>query len=434
VKAPPLWHQDEAGRVQRIRHAEHWHREDGKVRCDLCYRKCLLGDGEAGWCGFRSNRGGRMELDSHGIITSLVRCTAGYGENPFLTFKPGQTGVFLGGQQCTAACTFCMSAQIVHQPGKVAWAGGAERMVPGDSRWFFQRALLHPADAVEAAGFHQAASVLFGINEPLLSFEWTIDVAQLAKRRGLDVYVESNGFSEPGPLRQLAKFVDAVDVGTKGSLDDTFYSRVMRSAGAPDAVRRALLAWRKAGVHLIVGDLIAPPHMQPDRVFTESARAFYGWIAAELGPLTPVLITPIFRPGPLTAAGARVLARTEAEAGQYMQRLLDALRLAGDAGLPYAHLKDPGIPLRCHACGGVLLVFAEACTAGWYASGVSEGEPCVMARSFCPWWSHEQHVTPGGRCGHCGTAVPVVCLAPAALEAERAKVTASARAAGLACG
>jgi pyruvate formate lyase activating enzyme len=430
-----LWRQDEAGRVQRVRHAEHWHREDGRVRCDLCYRKCLLGDGEAGWCGFRSSRDGSMVLDSHGIITSLVRQVRGYGPDPFVTYKPGQTSVFLGGQQCTAACTFCMSTQIVHNPAAVPWAGGTERMIPSDSLLYGTRALMHPLDAVAAAVHHQAASILFGVNEPLLSFEWTIDVAQLAKRRGLDVLVESNGFSEPGPLRQLARYTDAVDVGTKGSLDEGFYTRVMRSPGAPDAVRRALVTWRKTGVHLIVGDLVAPPFMQPDSVFRAAAGAFYGWIAAELGPHTPVLITPVAPPGPVKpgAPAAVFLERTPEGEAAYRDRLCEALDLAAAAGLAYAHPKNTD-PICCHACGGVLLRLAEACTAGWYASGVSEAEPCVMPRSFCPWWSHEQHVTPGGRCGHCGTAVPVVCLSPAALAAERAKVTASAEAAGLVFG
>jgi pyruvate formate lyase activating enzyme len=433
VKAPPLWRQDEAGRVHRIRHAEHWRREDGKVACGLCYRLCKLGPGETGWCGFRSNRDGSMLLDSHGIVTSLVRQVRGYGPDPFVTYKPGMTSVFLGGQQCTAACTFCMSAQIVHNPAVVPWAGGTERMIPSDSLLYGTRALMHPLDAVAAAVHHQAASVLFGINEPTLSFEWTIDVAQLARRRGLDVCAETNGFTEPGPVRQLARFVNAVDVGVKGSLDEAFYSRVMRSPGAPDAVRRALAAWRRTGVHLIVGDLVAPPFMQPDAVFTEAAKAFYGWIAETLGEHALVLITAIYQPGPLKENPAGMLVRGPEGEAAYRDRLCEALGLAAAAGLPYAHPKSTD-PIRCHACGGVLLAFTEACTAGWHASGVAEDTPCVMPRSFCPWWSHEQHVTPGGRCGHCGTAVPVVCLDPAALAAERAKVTASAQDAGLVSG
>jgi pyruvate-formate lyase-activating enzyme len=372
-----------------------------------------------------------MRLDSHGIVTSVVKQIRGFGPDPFVTYKPGQTSVFLGGQQCTAGCSFCMSGQIVHKPGAVPWAGGGERVIGSDTLLYGTRALMHPLDAVAAAGHHQAAAVLFGINEPTLSFEWTLDVAQLARRRGLDVAIETNGFTEPGPLRQLARYVDAVDVGVKGSLHPGFYEKVMRSPGAPDAVRRALIAWRKAGVHLVVGDLVAPPFMQPGSVFTEAAKRFYGWIADTLGEHTLVLITAIYPPGPLTERPVDMLERTPEGAAAYRDRLGEALTLARAAGLPYAHHKATGDPIRCHACGGVLLAFAEVCTAGWYASGVPEKEPCMMPRSYCPWWSHEQHVTPAGRCGHCGAKVPVVCLSDTELAAERAKVAAAAAAAGL---
>jgi hypothetical protein len=47
VKAPPLWRLDECGRIELVRHAEHWHREGGRVRCALCYRRHMLGPGDA---------------------------------------------------------------------------------------------------------------------------------------------------------------------------------------------------------------------------------------------------------------------------------------------------------------------------------------------------------------------------------------------------
>ena len=431
MKNPPLWRPGADGTIERIRHAEHWHREDGHVRCDLCYRLCKLGDGQPGWCGFRSARNGKMELDSHGVITSLVRAICGYGENPFLTYKPGMTSVFLGGVQCTAGCSFCMSTQIVHRPSAVPWAAGREQMWPGDSRWYFQRGLLHPADAVSgAADGHQASSVLFGINEPTLSFEWSVDVAQLAKRRGLDVLLETNGFTEPGPVRQLARFTDAVDVGTKGSLDDEFYQRHMRSPGAPAAVRRAMAEWRRAGVFVLVGDLVAPPHMQDDKVFAESARRLYGWVAENLGPLTPVLVSPMFPPGPATWEPAGMLVRSPAGQAAYIDRLNQALQLARAEGLAYAHVKstDAAAAIRCHACGGVLLEFRETCGASRAASGF--GRPCAMPL-FCPWWESTQNVGPAGRCGHCGAQTPLVVLSAERLEKERAKVRAAAQAAGL---
>jgi pyruvate-formate lyase-activating enzyme len=432
MKNPPLWRTGPDGTIDRVRHAEHWHRQDARAVCGLCYRLCSLGDGEDGWCGFRGSRGGRMELLSHGIITSLVRAISGYGENPFLSYKPGMTSVFLNGIQCTSGCTFCMSTQIVHRPAAIEWAGGSEQMWPGDSRWYFQKGLLHPRDAVEGAVLHGASSVLFGINEPTLSFEWTADVAQLARRRGLDVLIETNGFTETSPIRQIAGHVGAVDVGTKGSLDPEFYEHHMRSPGAPDAVRRAMVTWQRAGVFVLVGDLVAPPHMQDGKTFTEAAKRMYGWIGENLGPLTPVLVTPIFPPGPMKSEpSARMLVRDDAEQEAYTGRLHEALQLAWDAGLPYAHMKSEKARIDCHECGGVLLAFTRRCAEGGAeAFGEEWPKPCMMPL-YCPWWSHEQHVTPDGRCGHCGARVPVAVLSERELERERAKVRAAAHGYGL---
>jgi len=289
-------------------------------------------------------------------------------------------------------------------------------------------------DAVDGAIAHQAGSVLFGINEPTLSFEWTADVAQLARRRGLDVLIETNGFTEPVAIKQLARHVGAVDIGTKGSLGEQFYDRHMRSPGAPVAVRRAMLAWHRAGVFVLVGDLVAPPHLQDDATFTEAAKAMYGWIAENLGPLTPVLVSPVFPPGPMgyePSADAKMLVRDDAEQQAYGRRLYKAVLLARDAGLAYAHAKswNEVAQIRCHECGSVLLAFTETCLEGAAAAGYQWEKPCVMPL-YCPWWSHEQHVA-DGRCGHCGTAVPVVCLSERELAAERAKVRAEAHAYGL---
>ncbi len=62
----------------------------------------------------------------------------------------------------------------------------------------------------------QAKAVVFAENEPTLSYEFTYDVARLAKSEVLRVDVYGNGFSAPAAIRKLAPYVDAVDIGIKG--------------------------------------------------------------------------------------------------------------------------------------------------------------------------------------------------------------------------
>lgn len=423
--AVPRWAVTD-GKIQTRRSAEFWTGSlTGSVDCALCYRRCKLADGQTGPCGYRRADAGRMELVRHGQIASCVRQVRGYGPDPFLTFRPGQTSLFLGGVNCTATCIFCMSREMTWAPERLKWGKEPPAVAPADSLFYGVRTMMTPYDAVAAAKHWECSSILFGINEPTLSLEWTVDVASLAKEAGLDVCVETNGFA-PGPvIRRLAPYVDAVDVGVKGSADPGFYARWMKSDGAVPTVLASLALWRAAGAHVIVGDLVAPSWMQPDEVFYPAAEAFYRRVAAELGPVTDVLSTVIMESGPMIPGEDHRevhlhLGNHRDPAGPvaYERRIGDAVAMGRAAGL-FSHGKNE-LPIPCPSCGGTVLQFREAC----------KTFECRMPTHFCGWWSHVQNVQ-DGRCAHCGTAVPVVTLAADQLAAERARVRAVAATAGL---
>lgn len=408
---------EENDRVYPIRDAELWTAgADGSVHCDLCYRQCVIPSGAAGWCNFRFNFEGKMALTTHGIIAALVKQMSGYQACPFLTFKPGTLTLFVGGIFCTAACKFCMSTDIALNPSRVAWLGSRPANFATPAGHYHRLAYLHPNGVIEIAKQWGCTRILFGINEPLLTWEYTYDVARLAKQAGLDVVVETNGFSAPEAVQRLAPYVDAVDLGIKGSASPAFYEKWMDSPGALTAVFQSALEWKRGGVHLIIGDVVAPPHMQDEGETIEAQNRLYGWIADNLGEHTPVLITPMMQPGPqqpdkearlngLFLPGTAVAA----DMVRYSQRVYASLGRARAAGLAYAHLKTNTETITCHSCGGVLLCFQ---------SPMKCCDPCLMPTDFCRWWKHEQYVT-NGRCDHCGTAVPIVTATAEELAAAR---------------
>lgn len=412
----PDWLLNEDGQIIPIRDAEFWTPgADAMAHCDLCYRRCSIPPGMAGWCGHRFNDNGRMALDAHGVTSALVKQMRGYQADPFLTYKPGALSLFIGGAYCTAGCKFCMSTDIVWNPGKLNWVGGKPGNLAHQGGHYHALAYLHPAGVIETAKQWGCSQVEFGINEPLLTWEYTYDVARLAKEAGLDVVVETNGFSTPEAVQALAPFVDAVDLGIKGSAAPAFYARWMDAPGALTAVFQSALEWKRAGVHLIIGDVIAPPHMQTDREATEAQNRLYGWIADNLDEHTPTLITPMMQPGPQRPgekrAGGFFLPGTavDGDMARYGRRLFAALDRAKAAGLHYAHMKRETETITCHSCSGILLRFQ---------SPMKHCEPCIMPTHFCGWWSHEQFVT-DGRCAHCGTAVPIVVATAEELAAAR---------------
>lgn len=405
------WRLDEQGRVIAVRKAEFWSREKGRqISCQLCYRRCVLEDGQPGWCRTRTNAGGKMRLAAHGQLSCLILQQRGYQVDPFMTYKPGARSLFVGGVGCTSGCVFCMSKEITWAPEKVPWAHGEGQ--PAQGRFYANRAMVHPLAVIRLAQTCGCTQIEFGINEPTLTIEYTLDLAALAKEAGLDVLIETNGFTSPAVIRQLAPLVDAVDLGVKGSLDPQFYSRWMRAPGAVDAVKQSAIEWRKAGVHLIVGDVIAPPRLQPDPAFAAAVESFYTWVYQNLGELAEVLITAMMIPGPAASSkdGFFLPARaSDADVVNYSRRITWAIDQAQTIGLPYAHNKTAMVPIICHNCGGELLAWKPPTV---YC------HPCLMPMQYCDRWGHEQHVT-AGHCDHCGAAVPVATLSPAELEAVR---------------
>ncbi len=362
----PAWTLDEKTNVATPhRDAEFWKRAGGyrEIECTLCYRNCRLRDGEDGWCSYRGNRGGVMTLHAHGQVTFAGRCMAGYQANPFRVYKPGQLGIFIGATRCTAGCSFCIvsTPSLTHRdpwindrPGSVL----TKAVVLGE-----RRALLHPQQVITYATLANATSVCFGINEATLSYEYTYDVARLAKEAGLEVYIETNGFCGPKVARKLAPYVDAVDIGIKGSGDPAFYDRWMRSPGAMTTVLETAKAWREAGVFVLIGDVLSPPHMQDQDTAEASQRQLYGWIAENLGEHTPLMISSMFKT--TRAKGRRpwggLLLPKNATYADYLagaDRTRIAYEIAEAAGLAYRHVPDPAhSDITCHACGGVLLRF-----------------------------------------------------------------------------
>ena len=395
------------------RQAEWWRPLPGeRVACDLCYRACEIDPGQAGWCRIRRNEDGHLVSDAHGVLASMRKQQRGYGEDPFLMYKPGERSVFVGLTYCTAGCSFCGSGIMTWRPESVPWAEGekygAERILPDNSWWYGRRARYTPEQVVDNALRAGARHIHFGTNEPTLTWEFTYDVARLAKARGLDMLIDTNGFTSPAAIRALAPFVDVVHLGIKGSADPAFYERYMHSPGAVPHVLEAAQVWRACDVRLQISDLIAPPHMQDDQVAIEAQERLYGWIVQELGEMQPVVFAPMMVPMRLTAdedwrENRFLLAGggDEDQKRSYLDKVRMAYLIARAAGLRYANVKSGEIVIDCHNCDAALLRFK---------SPMLHCAPCTLDQHFCPFWTHEEHVTEDGRCEACGVQTPVVVM------------------------
>ncbi len=390
------------------RQAAFWRALPGRaLQCDLCYRACVLKPGETGWCGYRRNVAGAVDLPDHGVLARSQPLTLGY-MGGIHTYLPGVRAEGIGGTRCTARCAFCTSANVVWAPEKIPWQRDQPRALGTDGSWYYKaKAILHPEAVIAHARKRGAKAIVFSENEPLLSFEYTYDVARLAKAAGLHVVVYTNGFSTPEAIAALAPFVDAVDLGIKGSLDPTFYERKMRAPGATEAVWASLLAWRETGVYLLISDLIATEYQQDDATHEAASAVLYAWIVANLGPHTPVMLGHMHPPDGQRTDARYLLPRSQTALSRYRARIADAYSRARAAGLAYVHESSSQEAINCHNCGGLLLERHAPATPD--GALCPRGDDCTMFRGGCDCWSHTQHVT-DSRCDHCGAAVPIVTL------------------------
>jgi pyruvate formate lyase activating enzyme len=405
--ALPPWPSDGNGRVmdRPLHKAEFWKKStQRRIECTLCYRRCKLKNGETGWCDYRRNVNGKIELLDHGVLARAQRQILAYGGG-VSTFDPGALAMGIGGIKCTAGCLFCYNGNLVWDPEKLPWVQG-ERQPGLASGWYLRRAMLHPAGALKLAQDARCTHLVYADNEPLLSWEYTHDCCRLGKANGLKNVIYTNGFSETPAIDALAPYVDCVDVGVKGSLSEPFYAKWMKAPGAIERVKQSILAWKKhKHIRVVISDLIATPTMQPDDEFEQAATALYKWLAETFGQIDLMLGVMHRRAGmpnqmqPLIPPGDGPL---EHYAGRYHQ----ALAIARACGNHYAHhMTGEGFALTCHNCGALLLKTLP---------GPCQYAPCQRHFYFCTCWSHEQNVT-DQHCDQCGARVPITTLSPAEL-------------------
>lgn len=71
---------------------------EGAVRCLTCERRCLIAEGERGWCGTRENRDGTLYTLIYGAISSLS-CDP-IEKKPLYHVYPGSVALTAGSWSC----------------------------------------------------------------------------------------------------------------------------------------------------------------------------------------------------------------------------------------------------------------------------------------------------------------------------------------------
>lgn len=298
----------------------------GKVRCGVCQRRCVVEDGEVGYCRTRRNEGGRLCSLIYGHVASMA--VSPIEKKPLFHYYPGSRWLSLGSLGCNFRCPGCQNWEIAH-----ADAREAARATD----------YLSPEDAVDLAKRDRCLGISWTYNEPTLWLEYTLDSAKLARADGLLTNYVTNGFATTAALDLLGPWLDSYRVDIKGFSAETYrkIAHVDDPEGIREVVARARHHWK---MHVEVVTNVIPTHNDSP----EELRRLAEWIARELGPDTPWHVTQFAPHLELSHLPATPV-----------ETLEHARNIGLGAGLRYVYLGNvwghPAENTYCYACGALLI-------------------------------------------------------------------------------
>ena len=240
----------------------------GSIQCVLCPRKCILADGQKGFCKARKNIGGGLYTLTYARPVALH--VDPIEKKPLAHVYPGSKSFSIATAGCNLRCKFCQNWEISRLDPEVANA----RHVP-------------PEEIVAMAKKTGSRTIAFTYTEPVIFYEYMIDIAKLAEKEGVDCVMHSAGYINEKPLRELAKYIKAANIDLK-SFSEKFYASYC--LGDLESVLNTLKILREEGVWIEITTLLIPGANDSEEEILKLCR----WIRDNLGEYTPVHFSRFF--------------------------------------------------------------------------------------------------------------------------------------------
>src|ERR1700747_2579213 len=185
----------------------YWHRlEDGRIQCDVCPRYCRLNEGQRGLCFVRGRQDDRIVLTTYGRSSGF--CVDPIEKKPLNHYLPGTPVLSFGTAGCNLTCKFCQNCDT-------SKARELDRLQDAAS----------PEEIVEAAIAVGSRSIAYTYNDPVIFLEYAVDVAKVARRRGIKNVAVTAGYVDAAARVELYTFMDAANVDLKAFTEE-FYTRL----------------------------------------------------------------------------------------------------------------------------------------------------------------------------------------------------------------
>jgi pyruvate formate lyase activating enzyme len=191
-------------------------------------------------------------------------------KKPLYHFLKGSKTYSIGAAGCNLKCKFCQNWMI-------------SQAMPEDVHFVE----LKPEKAVEEAIAKGCESIAYTYTEPSIFFEYVMDIAKFARKKGLKNVIVSNGFINQNPFLEMCKVIDAANIDLK-SFSDEFYRKYTGAWLKP--VLESLKTLKKERVWLEITNMIIPGLNDDMQMIKKMCL----WIKGQLGDDVPVHFSRFF--------------------------------------------------------------------------------------------------------------------------------------------
>ena len=231
------------------------------IRCDLCARRCILHDGETGFCRVRIEKDGKLYTKVYGLIDGMAADPI--EKKPLFHFAPGSHAFSISTSSCNFRCQFCLNYHSAHREHPIG-----EQMTP--------------SSIVELAERYNCGGITYTYTEPTVFMELAHDTAEIAHSKGMYNTFVTNGYMTHEAIDYIAPYLNAASVNFKGSGNKDFYNTLM-SVPKVEPIFSAMQHMNEKGILIEITNLIIPKVGD----HPEDTKKMAGWIVENLGPRTP---------------------------------------------------------------------------------------------------------------------------------------------------
>ncbi|HOK17784.1 MAG TPA: AmmeMemoRadiSam system radical SAM enzyme [Caldisericia bacterium] len=246
--------------------------EKNRVRCNLCFKKCIIKENEHGFCGVRKNIDGKLYTEIYGLASSVAMDPI--EKKPLFHFFPGSKVLSLGTWGCNLRCAHCQNWEISYEKY-------SDKIIDNSN-------FLSPESLIDLAKKYNSKGIAFTYNEPTIWFEYTLDVFKIAKSIGLYTVYVTNGTITSEGLHMISPYLDAFRVDIKAFYENSF-KKITGVKNINSILERTIEA-KRIGMHIEVVTNVIPTVNDSRKEMDELSK----WIFENLGLKTPWHVTRFY--------------------------------------------------------------------------------------------------------------------------------------------